>query len=68
MDMPSVETYLVEDQEPTGPYGAKGVGEPALIPQAASILNAIKDATGVRGFELPCNFERLCLLAQRDES
>jgi CO/xanthine dehydrogenase Mo-binding subunit len=63
MDMPSVEPYLVEDQEPTGPYGAKGVGEPALIPQAASILNAIKDATGVRGYELPCNFERLCLLS-----
>jgi CO/xanthine dehydrogenase Mo-binding subunit len=44
------------------------VGEPALIPQAASILNAIKDATGIRGFELPCNFERLCLLAERDKS
>jgi CO/xanthine dehydrogenase Mo-binding subunit len=65
MDMPSVEPTLVEDQEPTGPYGAKGVGEPALIPQAASILNAIKDATGIRGFELPCNFERLCLLSQK---
>lgn len=68
MDMPSVESYLVEDEEPTGPYGAKGVGEPALIPQAASILNAIKDANGIRGFELPCNFERLCLLAEKDKS
>jgi CO/xanthine dehydrogenase Mo-binding subunit len=65
MDMPSVVPYLVEDAEPTGPYGAKGVGEPALIPQTASILNAIKDATGIRGFELPCNFERLCLLSER---
>jgi len=64
LDMPAVEAHLVEDEEPTGPYGAKGVGEPALIPQAASILNAIKDATGVRGFELPCNFERLCLLSE----
>ena len=65
MDMPAVETYLIEDEEPTGPYGAKGVGEPALIPQGASIMNAIRDATGIRGFELPCNFERLCLLAEK---
>ncbi|MFN3533859.1 MAG: xanthine dehydrogenase family protein molybdopterin-binding subunit, partial [Desulfatiglandales bacterium] len=60
-DMPEVETILIEDPEPTGPYGAKGVGEPALIPQAASIVNAIRDATGMRVLKLPCNFERLWL-------
>jgi len=59
MDMPDVEVFLVEDEEPTGPFGAKGVGEPALIPQAASIVNAIADATGVRPYELPCDMERL---------
>lgn len=59
MDMPDVEVFVVEDREPTGPFGAKGLGEPALIPQAASIVNAIKDATGVRPFELPCHIERL---------
>lgn len=59
MDMPDVEAFIVEDREPTGPFGAKGLGEPALIPQAASIVNAIKDATGVRAFELPCHIERL---------
>jgi CO/xanthine dehydrogenase Mo-binding subunit len=59
MDMPDVEVFIVEDREPTGPFGAKGVGEPALIPQAASIVNAIKDAAGVRAYELPCHIERL---------
>ena len=51
--------FLVEDEEPTGPFGAKGVGEPALIPQAASVVNAIRDATGVEVYELPCHMERL---------
>ncbi|MCX7965876.1 MAG: xanthine dehydrogenase family protein molybdopterin-binding subunit [Syntrophorhabdaceae bacterium] len=59
MDMPEIETFILEDEEPTGPFGAKGVGEPALIPQAASIINAIADATGVRVYELPCDIERL---------
>ncbi len=68
MDMPSVEIHLIEEEEPTGPYGAKGVGEPALIPQAASIMNAIQDATGIRGHELPMNFERLCLLANKHKA
>ena len=59
MDMPDIEVLIVEDEEPTGPFGAKGVGEPALIPQAASIMNAIQDAEGVRPFQLPCHIERL---------
>jgi nicotinate dehydrogenase large molybdopterin subunit len=67
MDMPEVEVFLVEDEEPTGPYGAKGVGEPALIPQAAAIMNAIKDATGVRVYELPCAMERLKILMEREK-
>jgi len=59
MDMPEVGVFIVEDEEPTGPFGAKGVGEPALIPQSASIMNAIHDATGVTPFQLPCHIERL---------
>jgi len=59
MDMPDIEVLIVEDEEPTGPFGAKGVGEPALIPQAASVMNAIQDAEGVRAFQLPCHIERL---------
>ena len=65
MDMPDVTVLMVEDEEPTGPYGAKGVGEPALIPQAASIVNAIRDAVNVKVFELPCDVERLKILMEK---
>jgi nicotinate dehydrogenase large molybdopterin subunit len=65
MDMPHVEVMLVEDAEPTGPFGAKGVGEPALIPQAASVINAVRDAVGVKVFELPCDVERLKILLEK---
>jgi CO/xanthine dehydrogenase Mo-binding subunit len=58
-DMPEVMPIIVEDPEPTGPYGAKGVGEPALIPTAPAVLNAVADALGVRIYELPANLERV---------
>ena len=47
-DVPPIRTYLIEDREPQGPFGAKGVGEPALIATAPAILSAIRHATGVR--------------------
>ena len=52
-DVPEIECLLVEDPEPLGPYGAKGIGEPALIPTAPAILNAVYHATGVRLRRLP---------------
>ena len=52
-DVPEIECLLVEDPEPLGPYGAKGIGEPALIPTAPAILNAIHHAAGVRLRRLP---------------
>lgn len=58
-DMPVVEAIIIEDPEPTGPFGAKGVGEPALIPTAPAIINAIADALGVRIYYLPANLERV---------
>jgi CO/xanthine dehydrogenase Mo-binding subunit len=58
-DMPEVLPIIVEENEPTGPYGAKGVGEPALIPTAPAILNAIADALGERICALPANLERV---------
>ena len=45
-DIPPITVHLVEDPEPLGPYGAKGVGEPALVATAPAILNAIRHATG----------------------
>jgi len=58
MDFP-MEIEFVETNEPTGPYGAKGIGEPGLVPTAPAIANAIADATGVRVFDLPITPEKL---------
>ena len=44
---------LIEDPEPLGPFGAKGIGEPALIPTAPAILAAIRHATGAIIRKLP---------------
>ena len=52
-DMPEIEIHLIEDREPLGPYGAKGIGEPALIPTAPAILGAIRHATGVTIRKVP---------------
>jgi len=69
MDAPDMEVVPVETFEKTGPFGAKGVGEIALVPVAAAISNAIYDATGVRSFTLPVTPERLfnALRAQKSE-
>ena len=56
LDMPETVSHLVEAPEASGPFGAKGVGEPALIPTAPAILNAIA-ACGVRVKDLPATPE-----------
>ncbi len=58
-DVPPIEVILIEDRDPIGPYGAKGVGEPALIATAPAILNAIADATGVRLTRVPATPARV---------
>ena len=63
--MPPIDCILVEDPEPAGPYGAKGVGEPALVPTAPAILGAIDDATGVRMTRLPVTPDRLLAALER---
>lgn len=67
-DVPEMIPILVEDEEPTGPFGAKGVGEPALIPAAPAILNAIADAIGQRIYHLPANLERVLGAIQRNKA
>ena len=68
-DMPPVESILIEDPSPIGPFGAKGIGEQAVIPTAPAILNAIHDAIGVRIHRIPATPDRIraAILAQRDE-
>ncbi|MDP2645602.1 MAG: xanthine dehydrogenase family protein molybdopterin-binding subunit [Desulfobacterales bacterium] len=53
LDVPSIRVFLVESNEPNGPYGAKGVAEPGLVPTAPAIANAIYRATGARVTSLP---------------
>ncbi len=52
-DTPEIISLIVEEQEESGPFGAKGVGEPPLIPTAPAILNAVSNALGVRITSLP---------------
>ena len=58
-DMPTIETIFVEDPEPLGPYGAKGLGEHALIPTAPAILGGIYHATGARITRVPATPDRV---------
>ena len=67
-DIPRMETILVEDAEPLGPFGAKGVGEPGLIPTAPAILGAIHHATGIRMRRVPVLPHRLQAELQRARS
>jgi CO/xanthine dehydrogenase Mo-binding subunit len=64
-DMPDVEVDWVESNDPIGPYGAKGVGEPGLVPTAPAIANAIYDAIGVRFKDLPITPDKI-LVALRE--
>ena len=59
LDMPEMETILLEQPDPTGPFGAKGVGEPGCVNQAAAVANAIYDAVGVRIWSLPITPEKV---------
>lgn len=58
-ETPIIETIPVEEQEKTGPYGAKGIGEVVMIPIIPAIIQAIYDATGARINHLPATPERI---------
>ena len=59
LDVPDIETILVESGAGIGPYGAKGIGEPACNAMAPAIVNAIRDAVGVRITSLPATPEKV---------
>lgn len=67
VNVPPIDVVLVEKPAPLGPFGAKGVGEPPVIPGAAAIANAIKNAAGVRVTALPITGQRL-LTALREQT
>jgi len=58
-DVPPIKTHIIEEPEPTGPWGAKGVGEPALCATAPAIFGGIYQASGVRVTRAPCTPDRL---------
>ncbi|MCR4433275.1 MAG: xanthine dehydrogenase family protein molybdopterin-binding subunit [Caldiserica bacterium] len=61
LDVPDVESILIESGTGLGPYGAKGIGEPPIVGIAPAILNAIDDAVGVRITSLPVTSEKILM-------
>jgi CO/xanthine dehydrogenase Mo-binding subunit len=59
LDVPHVTSIIVEDPDPLGPLGVKGIGEPAMVPTIPAIMNAIYDAVGVRITSLPATPEKV---------
>jgi nicotinate dehydrogenase medium molybdopterin subunit len=58
-DVPRIDVMLVDSYDETGPFGAKGVGEPTLVPTAPAIANAVYDAIGIRFHDLPITREKV---------
>jgi CO/xanthine dehydrogenase Mo-binding subunit len=59
MDVPKVETILIQSGGGIGPFGAKGIGEPANVPPPPALANAVADAIGVRVYDLPITPEKI---------
>jgi CO/xanthine dehydrogenase Mo-binding subunit len=59
LDLPMIDTVIVEVANPGHPYGARGVGEIPIVPPMAAIANAIYHATGVRQTQLPMSPGRI---------
>jgi hypothetical protein len=67
LEMPEIETYLIEDPDPNGPFGAKEAGQGPLLPMMPAVANAVFDALGVRVDEIPISPEKvLRALAAKD--
>jgi len=59
LEMPEVVSYVVEDYDKNGPFGAKEVGQGPLLPMMPAVANAVFDAVGVRVDEIPVSFEKV---------
>jgi CO/xanthine dehydrogenase Mo-binding subunit len=67
-DAPRITPLLVEEEEPSGPFGAKGVGEPALIPTAPAVAGGVSAALGKPMTKLPLSLETVMEAMERSES
>ena len=68
LDMPPVESVLIEDPEPDAPYGVKGVGEPPTVVSTAAIVAALRDATGRELRRVPVRPDDICLVSDDVDS
>jgi CO/xanthine dehydrogenase Mo-binding subunit len=66
-DVPEIQAIVLESRSGLGPFGAKGMGEPAFAPVAASIANAVADAIGARVYDLPITPEKVVMALARKE-
>ena len=67
LETPYIDVILVETNEPSGPFGAKGVGECGLVPTAAAIAHAVYHATGIRFHEIPITEEKMLEAIKKKE-
>jgi CO/xanthine dehydrogenase Mo-binding subunit len=68
MDVPEVQTIILESGDGVGPFGAKGVGEPSVCSVAPAIANAVYDAVGVRIYDLPITPEKVLKAIQEKKN
>jgi len=67
LEMPEVVSYVVEDPDKNGPFGAKEVGQGPLLPMMPAVANAVYDAVGVRVDEIPVSFEKVFAALQSED-
>ena len=67
LDVPRINSVIIEDPDPLGPLGVKGIGEPAMVPTIPAIMNAIYDAVGVRITQLPATPEKVLMAIRERE-
>jgi CO/xanthine dehydrogenase Mo-binding subunit len=67
LDVPQITSIIIEDRDPLGPLGVKGIGEPAMVPTIPAVMNAIYDAVGVRILALPATPEKILAAIRKRE-